>query len=225
MKIRSALFTAVAVTGMLGASAANAGPNFTGSNVDMGFLTVGSFGTITNIYQGLFSIPPNEVAQSIDAGYIPRNSVINFTYHLTSGILAGATTSTSDYNYMLGGNHYNGNSTNVSGFAPVQAGYINGVSGVSQVFATANYTQGAGSATGHTQIANYTGSTVTNVLGYQHFSTTLIALLLQNPQATGYITYNVSSIPLPASFPMMVLAEAGLFGFARMSQQRKAFAA
>ncbi len=57
MKIRSALFTAVALIGMIGASAANAGPNFTGSNVSMGFLSVGSFGTITDHLSGFVLDP------------------------------------------------------------------------------------------------------------------------------------------------------------------------
>jgi hypothetical protein len=216
MKIRSVIFAVVALSGLLTSTAANAGPDFSGSNVNMGYLSVGDSGTITNIYQGLFSIPPNEVAQSLAYGYIPRNSVINFTYNLTSGILGGGTTATSSYDYMRAGNHYNGSSTNVSGFAPVQQGFINGVAGVSQVFSVANYTQGSGmTATATTQVANYTASSVGNPNGYQYFTSALVALLLQNPQATGYITYTVSSIPLPAAFPMLAVALGGMFGFAR----------
>jgi hypothetical protein len=215
MKIRSVVFAVVALSGLLTSTAANAGPDFSGSNTNMGYLNIGDSGTITNIYQGLFSLPPTQVAQSLAYGYIPRHSKINFTYNLTTGILGGSTTSTTSYDYMHAGNHYNGISTNVAGSAPVQQGYVNDVAGVSQVFATASYTQGFFSATAATQIANYTASTVSNPQGYQYFTTALVALLLQNPAATGYITYSVTSLPLPAAFPMLAMALGGMFGFAR----------
>lgn len=224
MTTRSVLFAAVAISGVFASSVSYAGPDFSGSNNNMGFLSIGNSGTITNIYQGLYSIPPNEVASSINYGYIPRNSQINFTYHLTSGIIGGATSATSNYNYVNNGNQYNGSSVNVSGQAPIQGGFVNGVAGVSQVFASAYYTPGQNlSATGSTRISNYTQRTLENPLGYQYFSSTLFAVLLSNPQATGYITYAVTSLPLPAALPMLATAVAGLFGFAR--KQRKVVAA
>ncbi len=224
MKARSVLFAAVAISGMFASSVSYAGPDFSGSNNDMGYLNIGDSGTITNIYQGLFSIPPNQIATSINYGYIPRNSLIRFDFHLTSGILGGATSATSNYDYVRNGVQWDGSSTNVSGQDPVQQGYRNGVAGTSLVFAVASFTPGANSsATAFTKIANYTHSTDENPSGYQYFSSTLFALLIANPQATGYITYAVTSLPLPAALPMLAAAVAGLFGFAR--KQRKVVAA
>ena len=220
MKLRS-LIASVAFFAV-SASSAFAGPcdapNYCGSNVDMGQVAVGQSGTITNIYSALFSLPPNVIGSGVTYGLLPTNAQITFNYSFT-GLTGGQLTSYSNYNYTNAGNLYQGSSTGDSFSGNNAVGTTNGIASAPLVLATANLNVvNPGNSTGTVRITNLTNT-------FQQFQSAFFGALSQFPAGVGTITYNVSSVPLPAALPMFTALLASVFGFARFNRNRKAVAA
>jgi hypothetical protein len=216
MKFRSLIIAAVAASAIFASTSAKAVVvDFSGSNVNMGNLQNGQSGTISDI----LAPAPFHLYQSLINGALPRMSVVTFTYSFPTFFLIGSLDSQISYDYMHSGNHYNGSSqaTSVTDVffnttdGLTQQGYINALPTVSQVFATAHLTTpGDGTATGTVTFANYTQS-------LQDFTSQFLGAFsaLCEGHPVGTINYVVSSIPLPASLPMMLMAMGGLFGISR----------
>jgi len=225
MRFSSLIVAAAAFSAMFASTSAQAVViDYTGSNVNTGNLLNGQSGTITDI----LAPAPFHLYQSLVNGALPKMSSVTFTYTFPSFFLIGDLNGTTSYDYMHSGNHFNGFSTADSqtdvffntNSTLNQQGFINSVAAVSQVFATALLTTpGDETATGTVTFSNYTQT-------FQNFTSKFIGAFssLCDGRPVGTITYTVSSIPLPASFPMMLLVVGGLFGFARMSQRKSAVA-
>ena len=191
--------------------------DFSGSNVTMGTVHDGQYGTISDLYQSLFTVPPNAVGGGSIFGYLPSNTAITFSYSFT-GLAAGNLQANSDYNYTLGGNTYNGTGSADSQLGSTATGFTNGVASAPLVFATAGLTvTDPGTSHGTVTFTNTSSS-------FENFESIFTGLLHTSPAAIGSATYAVSSIPLPAAAPMFGALIAGMFGFAR-SRKRKALAA
>ena len=191
--------------------------DFTGSNVSMSAVHTGQFGTISNLYQTLFSAPPNVVGGGSIFGFLPSNTSITFSYSFT-GLAAGNLQGNGDYHYTLGGNTYSGTGSADSQLGSTSTGFTNGVASAPLVFATAGLTvTDPGTSHGTVTFTNTSSS-------FENFETIFTGLLHISPAAIGSATYAVSSIPLPAAAPMFGALIAGMFGFAR-SRKRKALAA
>jgi len=219
MKLRSLIIAAAASSAIFASTAAQAlVVNFSGSNVNMGNLQDGQTGTISNI----LTLNGSHQYESLVLGNLPRLSEVTLYYTFPVDYVAGALDAKITYDFMQSGVHHNGFSeatsqTDIFGNTTnglSQQGYLNGIAGVSQVFATALLTTpGNNTATGKVQFANYTQF-------FQQFnSSKFIGLFCNCEQNVGTITYEVSSIPLPASLPMVLLAVGGLFGFTRMNRK------
>lgn len=191
--------------------------NFSGSNVSMSQVHAGQFGTITNLYQSLFSVPPNTVGKGQIFGFLPSNLTITFSYTF-DGLVDGNLQGNSQYNYFQGGDHYTGSASADSDTGSTSKGFINGVASAPLIFATAGLNVvNPGISTGTVTFINKSSS-------FESFESIFTGLLRLSPHAIGSATYAVSSIPLPAALPMFATVLAGMFGFAR-SRKRKALAA
>lgn len=211
MMLRTFLLTALTISGVLATQPAQAFVvDFSGSNVNMGNLQVGQTGTITDIDFDTFPLPPDVVSVGVIQGALPRLSKIRFFYTFT-GIESGATSSSISYDYFKDGNHYSGSSIGNSLDGNITSGYKNGAPVLSQVWAYSFFTAGLNdTATAKTVIANYSGP-------FQSFESRFAGIF--DTQHSGVVTYTVSSIPLPASLPMMILALGGLFTLARRTNR------
>ncbi len=202
MKIRS-LVLAAAFALFTGAAQANA-INYSGAVVSMGTVLIGQTGTISNPLGTVLTLPHSISVGSLITGKLPQNAIITFTYTFT-GLRSGVINSTSGYNYTKAGNHYAGFSNGDSLTGVTNFGSVNGVSGTALVFATADMTAiTGGHASGTTTVANFTSLA-------ESFASAFLGSITRSPRGTGIITYVVSSIPLPASLPVVLLAVAGLF--------------
>ncbi|NBO19142.1 MAG: hypothetical protein EBV03_07965 [Proteobacteria bacterium] len=115
--------------------------NFSGSMVDMGHVNYGQYGTITNIYETMFSLPPHQQGSGTAFGYLPTNATITFTYDFT-GLRDGSLTGYGAYDYNSGGDHYAGSAIATSGGFNYSEATVNGVASSPLVFATANLNVG-----------------------------------------------------------------------------------
>lgn len=200
------LFVAVAIAASLSFSSARAGEvNFSGSSVNMGSVTVGQYGTISNIYQTLFTLPPNVIGSGEVFGFLPNKAIITFTYTLT-GLVDGMIQGFGAYNHNIGGTQYQGSSLADSDGYFTANGTVNGLASTPLVLASANLTPG-NPAVGTVTISNTSGSLA-------QFQSLFFGILQALPRGVGTINYVVSSVPLPAALPMLGALLAGMFGFA-----------
>ncbi|MBY0407992.1 MAG: hypothetical protein K2Q01_09890, partial [Rickettsiales bacterium] len=194
MKLSSA-FAGAALALTVSATAAHADViDFSGSNVNMNAVHVGQSGTITNLYQTLFTLPPNVVGSGNIFGFLPSNSMITFSYTFT-GLVDGVLEGNTNYSYN-NGNLFEGSAyaNSQTGFAGSQ-GFINGVSSAPLAFAAANLNVvNPGTSTGTVRFWNTSDA-------FSQFSSLFSGLLTASPRGVGSATYAVSSIPLPAALP------------------------
>lgn len=199
-------------------SAAFAGPvDYSGSSVNMSTVSIGQFGTITDLYKTLFSIPPNQIGGGAIYGLLPQNAKITFSYTFT-GLIDGNLGGNTSYHYNNGGNVFDGSAHADSTGTHYSAGTVNGVNSAPLVFAAANLNVvNPGTSTGSVSFINV-GS------NFASFEAIFSGFLTSTPRGVGSATYAVSSIPLPAALPMFASLLAGMFGFARFGR-KKALAA
>lgn len=215
MKLRT--FVAAAAFAVAASSANATVVNFSGSSVNMGTVEIGQTGTITDLYQTLFTLPPNVVGGGNVFGFLPSNAKIVFSYTFT-GLKDGVLLDYSSYNYNSGGDVYAGSATGHSQDGNAASGTINGIASAPLVFANANLTVvDPGTSTGTTTIINTSGA-------FAQFESLFFGLLSLSPLGVGSATYAVSAVPLPAALPMFAAALACLFGFSR-ARRKKALAA
>ncbi len=217
MKLTTFVATAAFVAVSSAAFADTTPTNFTGSNVSMGPVHAGQYGSISNLYQTLFSVPPNVVGGGSIFGFLPSNLTITFPYSFT-GLIAGNLQGNSQYDYTNGGNHYNGFGSADSQLGSTSKGFKNSVASAPLIFASAGLNV-ANPGTSHGTVVFSNRST-----SFESFESIFTGLLTLRPRAIGSATYAVSTIPLPAALPMFATLLAGMFGFAR-SRKRKALAA
>ena len=180
--------------------------NFSGANVDMGTLAVGQSGTIANNYTST-SVGPYSFENGNDFGFLPTNSSVTFTYTF-SNLVAASMHSYGSYNYTSGGLTYIGSSSAYSNGSTTSVGSTNGVSSAPLTFASAN----VGTSTGSTTITNTSGSLAQ--------IQSLFSALFSSTGHLVSVTYNVSSVPLPASMPLFAAVLAGLFGMSYLRKRR-----
>ncbi|NBO19143.1 MAG: hypothetical protein EBV03_07970 [Proteobacteria bacterium] len=209
MKISALIAGAALVVATFGTANADE-VNFSGSSVNMGSVAVGQFGTITNIYQTLFTLPPHVVGSGEAFGFLPHNAKITFTYTL-NGLLDGQLQGYSAYDHILGGNHYQGSAIADSDGSASASGTINGGASSPLVFASANLSVGNPSV-GTVVMTNVSGA-------FASFQTLFFGILAAFPVGSGVINYNVSQVPLPAALPMFGALLAGMFGVSRRRKQ------
>ena len=129
------------------------------------------------------------------SGVLPANSIVTFSY-LFSNAIAGSSTVTSTFN------------TDVT---PTSASVIN--SGGSTASAPLGFVS-----------ANLAlPSSATNIIGNNGSSSVTFASILSlilSSNAIGTLTYSVSSVPLPASFPLFLMLIGGLYFVSRMNKNR-----
>ena len=177
--------------------------NYSGSSVNMGQASVGQFGTISNIYDALFLLPPNVVGSGETFGFLPHNAKITFSYTL-DGLVDGQLQGYSTYDHHIGGDHYQGSALADSDGTYSSSGSINGSPSASLVMSTANLNLGDPS----------TGTvTITNTSGAFAAFQSLFFGVLNAANNSGSINYAVSAVPLPAALPMFAALLAGMFGF------------
>lgn len=185
--------------------------NFSGSSVDMGHVDYGQYGTITNIYETLFSLPPHQAGSGQAFGFLPNNAAITFTYSFT-GLREGSLTGYGAYDHDIGGDNYSGSALATSGGFNYSEATVNGVASTPLVFATANLNVGDPSS-GTIRITNISGA-------FASFQALFYGILTQVPNAVGSINYVVSSVPLPAALPIFASLLAGLFGFGHARRKK-----
>ena len=208
MKISALIASAALVLATFGTANADE-VNYTGSSVNMGTVSLGQFGTITNIYQALFTLPPNVVGSGEAFGFLPHNAKITFSYTL-NGLVDGQLQGYGSYNHTLGGDLYQGSSVADSDGSTTSTGTINGSASTPLVLSTANLTVGNPSL----------GTvTITNISGALASFQSLFFGVLNAASNSGSINYVVSSVPLPAALPMFGALLAGMFGFSRRRKQ------
>jgi hypothetical protein len=134
---------------------------------------------------------------------------ITFTYNFTD-IAAGTLHALGAYNYTAGGLTYNGSAVSDTGGSTVASGTTNGLTTAPLVFASANLN---GPETAGTV-------TITNLSKGVASIQSLFSGLFTSSARVVSVSYQVSSVPLPASFPMFAAALAGLFGFAFFRKRR-----
>lgn len=200
-------------------SAALAGQvDFSGSTVNMNAVEVGQFGTISNLYQTLFTLPPNVVGTGSIFGFLPSFAQITFSYSFT-GLSQGNLKGNTSYNYFVGADQFEGGATTNTSGATTSSGTINNVNSAPLVFASSGLNiQNPGTSTGSVTFTNTSAS-------FAQFQSIFTGLLAMSPSSIGSATYAVSSIPLPAALPMFATLMASMFGFARFGRKRKALAA
>lgn len=180
--------------------------NFDGASVNMSNVQVGQFGTITNIYETLFTIPPNEAGSGEAYGFLPSNTQITLNYTL-NGLVDGTIQGYGSYNYNAGGNSFFGSALADSDGTSNSEGTINGIASLPLVATTADLALGD-PTTGTITITNTSGS-------FASFQALFFGVLALIPPSSGSISYAVSAVPLPAALPLFGAMIAGLFGFAR----------
>ncbi|NBO18743.1 MAG: hypothetical protein EBV03_05840 [Proteobacteria bacterium] len=198
------------------ATPASAGEvNFTnvGTNLVMGTLTAGQFGSISYTKPG--------ATLHITNSYMAAKTQVVFSYTFSGALKNNAQLKTiAGYDFMFGGNHYKGDATSIRNTPPLTGlngdtanGTINGVASAPLVLATANLVKGQ--TTGSFTVTN-------NSWGIAGFISTL-RLLVGNPSISS-LTYNVTSLatPLPAALPMFGALIGGMFV---SRKRRKALAA
>jgi len=216
--MKKLLYAFGACLGLISASAHATVINFSGAHVNMGNVDYGQTGTISNLYQTLFTLPPHIVGGGDAYGFLPANAKITFSYTFT-GLEDGQLQSYSSYNYNQGGSQYFGSATADTKSFGTAVGSVNGLPSAPLVFASANLNVvNPGTSTGTTTLFNTTSTMV-------QFQTLFFGLLNASPRGIGSATYAVSSIPLPAALPMFLALIGGFAGFSRLRKHRRALVA
>lgn len=211
MKLNALIASAALVFATFGTANAEE-VNFSGSSVNMGSVHVGQYGTISNIYNALFSLPPNVVGSGEAFGFLGHNAKITFTYTL-NGLVDGQLQGYGTYDHILGGDHYQGSGIADSDGNNSASGTINGIASTPLVLATANLSLGNPS-NGVVTIVNTSGA-------FASFQSVFFGILTAIG-SSGSINYVVSSVPLPAALPMFGALLAGMFGISRRRKQQLA---
>jgi len=211
---RSSIFATalVLISTLVASSAAQAVMvNYSGTNTNMGVLNYGQFGVLNNNYviKHISATENFDVSQAF--GYLKAKEKVTFTYTLP-GLLIGTASMHGSYSYVLSGNTYAGEADANSDTGNSSSGQTNGFSSSPLVFATAM----VGTNIARTTIVNISH-------GLVNFKTFFSGVLLRGFTGPS-LTYNVSTVPLPAALPMFALLIGGFFGFSQLSRQRKSLA-
>lgn len=207
-------FAGIALAAALVSTSASADEvNFSGSSVNMGTVAVGQYGTISNIYQTLFTLPPNVIGSGDAYGFLPKNAKITFTYNI-AGLIDGKVQGYGSYNYNQAGNSYMGSAIADSTGYSYHEGSINGGASTPLVTAAANLTYGNPSI-GTVVVTNTSDSLA-------QFQSLFFGILNGASLSSGFINYVVSAVPLPAALPMFGAMLASVFGVARFRRKRVA---
>lgn len=195
--------------------------DFDGAHVDMGAVDYGQTGTITNIYQELFTLPPQVVGGGSAYGFLPSNARITFTYTF-DGLDDGALRSYGAYDFISGGDRFQGNAVEQTPTVDAGGGFssssatINGAASSPLIFATADLSVlPSGTSVGTTSITNLSSS-------FASYESLFTGLLRQVPPGVGKAVYAVSVVPLPAALPMFLSLLAGFLGYGRYSRKKRA---
>lgn len=196
MRFHNAIMAAVAV--LFTSSVANSAVVDYGSSVTGGGENIGSVGLIPSDQSGTFFTTPG-AGVGLISGIIGNNSKITFSYTFSPSspfsILGSAGGVSGSPNFA---------SANSNGFSVATGG----------VFATANIS----GLNGTTSITNTSGGNI-------DFSSIFVGLLQSFSNGSGgfvgKINYNVSAVPLPAAALMFGSALAAMFGYSRLSRQRR----
>jgi hypothetical protein len=210
MNIRSfAAGAVIAFTATISASSVQAlVVDYSGSNVNMGTVVAGQSGAITNNFSG-FSFGGGVLGSNNAYGFLPTNTQITFSYSFSPATAGGNLMGYGSYDYIQSSVHYNGSSNSETSTGTTTVGYTNGIASSPLVFATANLS----SLSGTTTITNLSS-------GIAQFQS-LFYGLLSSTNGISSLTYNVSSVPLPAALPMFGALIASMFGFRHFRKQRE----
>lgn len=168
--------------------------DYTGNDVDMGYLSLGQSGTITNNQK--FSSFLNSVS-----GYIPSNSMITFTYTLSGNALNTVLTNFASYFYeTAAGDLYAGGAYANAPGSSGAIGTVNGGVSSPLVLIFANLVD---STHGSVVIKNYSADVA-------NFVAMIAGFMASSGVVSAY--YEVSSIPLPAALSMFGLGIAAVAG-------------
>ena len=202
------LIAGITLLSFIGTGAANAAgvdpmnKDYTGSDVDMHKVKIGQYGTVSDS-----AAYGNTVVGSIHA-FLPSNSEITFTYNFNGDLLAGLLVAGGTYSYKDKKDYYEGYAAGLSdGPMSFSGGTTNGTTSAALAFATASMDVSDDSAS----------ATITNLSGDWLDVTSLIVGYLSG--ITDYtVSYEVSSVPLPAALPMFGM---GLIAVAGLRSRRK----
>ncbi len=197
MHIKKILTIGAAVLAMaFGSHSANAAYDYTGFSVNMGNLSVGDSGVIGDI--GHFG---SAIVSQV-SGSLPANSMITFTYNFSGNLQTALFGVLGEYNYVDGGNTYEGyaSASNLLGVNAV--GLTNGLSSTPLAVASAQTDFGTNTAT----------AVIKNVSsGVVDYLNLFVGLVSGSKNLE--ISYSVSAVPLPAALPLFLSGLAGLMGF------------
>lgn len=203
---RTALYV-VALLGLLFASSnANASsiPTYTGADINLGSLSVGDEGIISNDSFSLAYL--NKVT-----GLLPANSKITFSYTVTGIALGTLLVDLANYGYKGVDGYYNGSAwASTNGMSPIATGFFNGVASTPLVLASANLTSPNSGTTVITSVAQ----------DIAEFTSMITGLVFGIGKIDGY--FIVEAVPLPAALPLLGLGIAGLAGVRARKKAAKA---
>jgi len=214
MASKLAIFSlASAVAMMTAMSAAEATVvNYTGYDVAMGSVVAGQSGTISNTFNSTPGLARTDYQDELSSGSLAPYSQISFNIALTGNVLDSA-------GYVSGNNV-------IQNISSLSMSDTTGNSFSEYYNTTTQQTTLSAARVSTTATINDAGNDITlsiaNVTsGAALYTQQVLALFQKNDLLQGgSVTYSVSSVPLPASFPLFATVLAGLVGF-QINRQRQ----
>lgn len=211
MKI-TALFATAALLVSTAAQAAEVNFTNVGTNLNMGNVASGQYGSIS------YNNPGAAIHRT--TGNLAARTELVFSYTFSAPLANwGSSLSNASYSYNQGGDLYQGSAFDNVYTPPLTflnsqgaSGTINGSPSTPLVFVSANLVKN--STTASLTVRNES-------FGIANFTNILTLLFAANPDISSltYVTSSLSAVPLPAALPMMGTLVAGMFGARRLRRK------